>query len=349
MKRSIPRSILSKGNRSDVDESVTEYQSSDPAPINSEQKAELSRKAADLPKVGGAGSAWNSGALAQAQAGLKQTRGQIADDILNGRHEVRLAVNQISDPLGSDRRADWRNQEAFKTLKASIETNGQDTPILVWPKDPNWHPDGINPENVDGVEFVLLTGRRRHAVAAELGLPLRATLAPPGDRDADTSRFSMLFLRFRENEERENLGAFERLLSIGEMYESLREAKEGSGLTAVSFADRIGVHESIISRGRTVFKAREQILNAFKNAYEMSFAELQKAIASLDSNKATKDTKPAPSKKLTVKRKIGTRNLIVTSNAGKLAVSASGLKLGKLELEQLSELIAEFLTKTGAD
>ena len=55
----------------------------------------------------------------------------------------------------------------------------------------------------------------------QLGLKLRAILAPSNFRNAEDSRFEMLFLRFRENEERENLSAFERLLSIGEMYENV--------------------------------------------------------------------------------------------------------------------------------
>ena len=69
------------------------------------------------------------------------------------------------------------------------------------------------------------------------GVPLRAILAPPDARNAENSKFEMLFLRFRENEERENLSPFERLVSIGEMYETLASGEEN--LTAVALPRKL--------------------------------------------------------------------------------------------------------------
>lgn len=289
----------------------------------------------------GAGSAWKAGALAQSQAVVEQSREQLAADILNGRHELKLSPDQVSDPLGSDRRHDWMEQEAFQTLIESIEVNGQDTPILVWPEEPDWTPDQLDPTGVDGVPFILLTGRRRHTVAAQLNRKLRAILAPPELRAADNAQFEMLFLRFRENEARENLGAFERLLSIGEMYTALQET--GGKLTAVAFASRIGVHESIVSRARAVCRSKHEILNAFKNAYEMSFRDLQVALASLEPRPKTAARKAA--KKLTAKRKVGDRNLTLTLANGNLSIKTDGVPVSKGQLEELSDLIAEYLNK----
>ena len=232
-------------------------------------------------------------------------------------------------------------QEAFQTLLRSIEVNGQDTPILVWPEDPNWKPDPLNPTGVDHIRFIMLTGRRRHAAAKTLGLKLRAILAPPEKRDAENSQFEMLFLRFRENEEREHLSAFERLLAIGEMYETLRDS--GEKTTAVAFAARIGVHESIVSRGRAVFGARDQILNAFKNPYDMSFQDLQKALVSLEGKPKKQVRKSA--QRLTAKRKVGSRNLSLTSANGNLSIKAASVPLSQEKLEELSDLIADFLAK----
>lgn len=292
----------------------------------------------------GAGSAWKSGALAQSQAAVERSRAELCSDILNGRHEISLSPDQISDPMGTDRRQDWMSQEAFGSLVSSIASNGQDTPILVWPADPDWQPDPLEPSNVAGVPFVMLTGRRRLAAASELGVPLRAILAPPDARNAENSKFEMLFLRFRENEERENLSPFERLVSIGEMYETLASGEEK--LTAVAFAKKIGVHESLVSRARSVFAAQDQILNAFKNVYDMSFRDLQEALASLENVNKPKP-KPKP-RKLTVKRKVGNRNLSATSVDGNLSIKVAGVPIDQVRLEKLGDLVADYLSAEGS-
>lgn len=330
MKRSIPRSLVSKAMS----------QSSEPndTPDVNVQKAGTGSSSAVFK---GAGSAWKAGALAQSQAAVEQGRAQLVEDILRGRHELQLTPDQVDDPIGSDRRGDWMDQEAFRTLLSSIEINGQDTPILVWPEDSQWKPDPLDPTKVEGVRFMMLTGRRRHAAAHMLGRKVRAILAPPDKRNGDNSQFEMLFLRFRENEERENLSAFERLLAIGEMFEALRQS--GEKITAVAFATRIGVHESIVSRARAVFAARDEILNAFKNVYAMSFQDLQKAMASLEAKPKKQAQKP-PSK-ITAKRKIGSRNLSLTSANGNLSIKVASVPLSQRKLEELGDLIADFLTK----
>lgn len=330
MKRTIPRSLVSK---------ALDQPSETKKNGNEVKTAAASSSTAAAFK--GAGSAWKAGALAQSQAAVEQGRAQLVNDILNGRHELQISPDRVEDPLGSDRRDDWMAQEAFQTLLKSIEINGQDTPILVWPEDPTWAPDPLNPTDVADARFIMLTGRRRHAAAKTLGIKLRAILASPEKRSAENSQFEMLFLRFRENEERENLGAFERLLAIGEMYETLRAS--GDKMTAVAFSARIGVHESIVSRARAVFGARNQILNTFKNAYDMTFQELQKALASLE-GKPKKPIKKS-AQKLTAKRKVGSRNLSLMSVNGNLSIKAASIPLSQEKLEELSDLIADFLAK----
>ena len=322
MKRSIPRSLVSKATNLDTNKERAS---------GSEGRTESSDAVSTPFK--GAGSAWKSGALAQSQAAVERSRAELCLDILNGRHEISLSPDQISDPMGTDRRQDWMSQEAFRSLVNSIASNGQDTPILVWPEDPDWQPDPLDPSNIAGVPFVMLTGRR--------GVPLRAILAPPDARNAENSKFEMLFLRFRENEERENLSPFERLVSIGEMYETLASGEEK--LTAVAFAKKIGVHESLVSRARSVFAAQDQILNTFKNVYDMSFRDLQGALASLErTNKAKPKPKTKP-QKLTVKRKVGNRNLSVTSVDGNLSIKVAGVPIDQERLEKLGDLVASYL------
>lgn len=328
MKRTISRSLVAKALS----------QSNDPKESGGEADHDANSSSATAP-FRGAGSAWKAGALAQSQAAVEHGRAQLVEDILSGRHELQLSPDQVEDPIGSDRRDDWMEQEAFQSLLKSIEANGQDTPILVWPEDPQWAPDPLDPTRVENVRFTMLTGRRRHAAATKLGLKLRAILAPSDKRHSDNSQFEMLFLRFRENEERENLGAFERLLAIGEMYDSL--SASGEKVTAVAFAARIGVHESIVSRARAVFAARDQILNTFKNAYEMSFQDLQKAMSTLEGKPKKLGKKSTP--KLTAKRKIGSRNLSLSSANGNLSIKAANMGLSQEQLEELSDLIADFL------
>ena len=114
-------------------------------------------------------------------------------------------------------------------------------------------------------------------------------------------------------------------------------------MTAVAFAARIGVHESLVSRARAVFAARDSILNTFKNAYDMSFQDLQKAMARLE-DKPKKPARKAPPK-ITAKRKIGGRNLSLTSDNGTLSIKAARVPLSKDELEELGDLVASFLTR----
>ena len=345
MKRSISSSVLRKKPK--ADDQVVGMTLSD------EHNEEIEQVVSDpttglKPRMGGSGSAWKAGALNQTQEDLNERRAKIASDILHGRHELELHADQVKDDIGSDRRDDWMEQAAFKSLYDSIEKNGQDTPIQVWPVDPDWTPDHLDPENISGVPFFLITGRRRCAIATKLGRPIRAILAAPEKRGQLDEQFEMLFMRFRENEERENLGAFERLLSIGEMFEQLQTATPGSKVTAVSFADQIGVHESLVSRGKAIYKARNEILHACKNVYELTFRQLEQEVSRLSAAAPPKTIKPSKPKRILVTRKMGSRNLSVSSQGGKLSVSAAGLDMDKHALEELSEVIANFLESKGS-
>ena len=293
----------------------------------------------------GAGSAWKAGAVAQAQAGLDEARQQLAQDILAGNRVLEIDPAVVTDKIGSDRRSDWMEQSDFLEFVDSIRDDGQEMPVLVWPEDPDWQPDAIDPLNLERVQFLLLAGRRRTEAARRLGRPVRAVLASQKHRTGTDDTFEMLVFRFRENDEREDLSAFERLLSIGEMYEELSQASSEK-VKAVDFAKRVGVHESVVSRARAVHAAKDQILNAFKNAYELSFAELQKAMAELSGNTGAgrKRSNPKP-KKLTVTRKVGSRNLAVEAIDGRLSIKTTGVKLDKSEMESLGDLIAAFLEK----
>lgn len=292
--------------------------------------------------AGGAGSAWKAGAVAQAQGDLEHARDKLSADILSGSHVIEIDPSMLIDTIGSDRRDDWMEQEDFLSFVESIKDNGQDMPVLIWPEDPKWQPDDIDPENLERVQFLLLAGRRRREAARKLGRPVRAVIATQDGRGSAEATFNMLVMRFRENDEREDLSAFERLLSIGQMYEEL-SASTDTKIKAKDFAERIGVHESVVSRARSVFKAKPEIARAFKNVYDMSYRELQEALATLTVEQKAKIKPAAKMKKISVTRKVGSRKLSVSSQGGNLSVSAAGLNLDKESLEGLSDVIATYL------
>lgn len=342
MKRTISSAVLGKkANQSDEATST-------PDKIGEEietPEATVDPTSGFKPRMGGSGSAWKAGAQADTQALLNEKRAQLADNILKGGHELQLSGDQITDEIGSDRRDDWKDQAVFQSLRQSIELNGQDTPIQVWPVDPNWKPDALEPENVAGVPFILITGRRRHAILSELGRPIRAILADPNKRNSKDVMFEMLFMRFRENEERENLSAFERLISIGEMFKRLKAGQGGDGITASAFAKQIGVSESHVSRGNTIFRQKSKILHACKNVYDLSHRDLEKLLSDLNDAPKRDAKKPKKPTKLVVSRTVSGKKLSVASTGGKLSISASGLKLDRKALEELGDVVANYLER----
>ena len=189
MKRTLSSSVLKKKR---VDEPVPE--DGDEVDLVSTVEGTAPVVAGVKPRLGGSGSAWKAGALSDAEQILQTERTRVVKRILSGRQELRIDPSQIIDVIGTDRRDDWRDQDAFEALKDSIAKNGQDTPIHVWPADPNWRPDEREPENVEGVKFQLIVGRRRHAILAALGLPVRALLVPQSQRGSKEEQFEICLL-----------------------------------------------------------------------------------------------------------------------------------------------------------
>ncbi len=326
MKRVISRSVLEQ-----MKAKRAEAEPGEPAPEEGQGTRE------SIP--GGFGGAWKAGAMAQVEGDLAEMRDGIVAAVLSGKRELSLDPAQIDDPLGSDRRPDWHDTEAFTSLMDSIGANGQDVPVQVWPADPAWQPDPRDPLNATGARFHLLSGRRRRAACAALGLPVRAVIMPPPEgASAAENRFAMLFHRFRENEAREDLSPFERLLSIGEIYEALAET-EKTPPTAVAFAARIGVHESIVSRARAVLRHRDAILNAFKTPYDLSFRALQDALAEIEGKGKKPAKKPARAKSLKAEISQGGRTLKATMTDKTVTIRLSH---GDADADDLQKALAKF-------
>jgi len=327
MKRSIPRSVLEQ-MKARVDER-------DAAPEETDARPR------------GAGGAWKAGAIAQVEGDLSTARAEAVAAILSGARELALDPARIDDPLGSDRRPDWDATESFVALKDSIERNGQDVPVQLWPADPAWRPDPRDPLDTGEARFHLLSGRRRRAACAALGRPVRAVIvAPPAGVSEAESRFAMLFHRFRENEAREDLAPFERLVSIGEIYEALAVAEEGAP-TAVAFAARIGVHESIVSRARAVWRHRDAILVREAKPYDLTFKALQTLLAEIEG----RAPKPAPSpvkpvRAVSATLEHGGRVLKGRVSKNTITIRTDALDLDEKALEAVLKKIASALPPT---
>lgn len=328
MKRAIPRSLLAgmAESRNARDADRTEEEDS---------------------RAGGQGGAWKAGAVAQVEGDLAAAREAVVADILAGRRELSLDPAQIEDPMGSDRHEGWAGTASFEALRDSIAANGQDVPVQVWPADPDWSPDPREPFDMAGVRFIVLSGRRRRAACAALELPIRAVIVPRGAGGSEAKRrFDMLFHRFRENEAREDLSPFERLVSIGEIYEALATAEEGAP-TAVAFAGRIGVHESIVSRARAVWRHREEIARRTAEPWTLTFKALQTLLSEIEGGKPK--AKPAR-KPPTVSARVEQGGRVVTAtldDKGRLTISAPGVALDKDSLgKALAKIAAALPAKT---
>lgn len=295
-RKSLPKSLISRAE---------DAAGNDPEPENT------------TPPAG----AWRAGATAQLRADLDAAEADTAARILTGQAELALDPGQIDDPLGSDRRPDWREQEEFLTLKASIAANGQDVPVQVTPLDATWKPDPRDPFATGETRFALLAGRRRLAALQELQKPVRAVIVPVEGQGA-ARHSAMLARRWRENAERADLSAFERLLAIGEMFEAAKKADKKE--TAAAFGDRIGVSESVISRARAVSARQADILATVPDPYALSNTALYKLLPRLDAPAATAKAPPARAP-LDIKREAGPIRLSARVKDGTLSVTAKGL------------------------
>ena len=261
----------------------------------------------------------------------------LAEAILAGTHEITLNPEQLDDPLGTDRHAEWQTDDAFTALKESIQQNGQDMPIRVWPTDPAWRPDPLAPLDTAGTRFQIVAGRRRTAACAVLGRTVRAVIAPRSkSASPDETRFEMLCQRFRENDARENLSPFERLTSIAELFET-RAAIEGETLNAATFAKSLGIAQSAVSRAKSLARNRAAIEAICETPHALSYRGIESAIARIE--------RRSPKKDVGIKTRHEANGRTVKSSlaAAKLTITAPNVTLDATALESLTRTIAAII------
>ncbi len=89
-------------------------------------------------------------------------------------------------------------------------------------------------------------------------------------------------------------------------------------------------------------------MHACKNVYALSHRELEKVVSDLAKGPARVAKSPAKPKKLTITRKFGREKLSVSSQGGKLSISAARTNLNKQSLEGLGDMIAAYLQEHGS-
>lgn len=250
------------------------------------------------PVSAGEGGAWRAGIKADTQNDLKDLKAQLVQEILSGARAILLDPGQITDKVGSDRRPDWQEQPDYIDLRDSIERYGQDTPIEVWPSDRDWRPSIADPTSVEGVQFEIVTGRRRRAVAEELGIQVRAII-PPLDHAPDTHHWQILLRRYRENNHRSDLTPFERMTSVGEMYTVWSKARPQPSIR--QFAASVGIDPSFVSRSVRLFQHQQGLCAQIADPYCLSYRDLESWIANFSTEPSDpKRTARSPQKPIIV-------------------------------------------------
>ena len=226
----------------------------------------------DKPTSAGRGGAWRAGLHADTQHDLSELRAKQAQDIMQGRQTIMLKPNQIVDLVGTDRRSDWQDQTEYHELRDSIEKHGQDVPIEVCPTDPDWQPSATDPADIEGVQFELITGRRRRSVAQDLGLDVRAVVLPR-DQEGTLHHWQVMLRRYRENNHRSNLSPFERMLSVGEMFDAWTKTREHGSIR--QFAGVIGIDATFVSRSNRLCKHEEKLRDEYPDPYKLGYREIE--------------------------------------------------------------------------
>jgi len=244
------------------------------------------------PRSGGQGGAWRTGLRSDQSHDLDAMKQKAIDDILSGNQAIRIDPTQVIDQVGTDRRADWERQEAYKELRDSIHEYGQDTPIEVWPLDPDWRPNTEEPFVKATDRFELVTGRRRRLATEELGLLVRAIILLR-KHEPDNHQWQVLIRRYRENNHRANLSPFEKMLSVAEMYDAWYETVDNGSIR--QFGKVIGLDATYVSRSTRLGRHEAKLRETVSDPYALSYREIERWLTRL-TKKPAKKAAASPSK-----------------------------------------------------
>lgn len=221
---------------------------------------------------------WSRAAMREIDQKLDDMRAMTTQGLLEGRLPIRVSAASIEDPLGSDRVLAGPQEDAdddsegFRALVENIRHRGLRSPLRVRPADPAWRPDPAAPQRVDGVSFILQSGRRRLAACRELGIDPLVFLSFVEAKDAPLED---LRERFFENAIRRQLAPFEKLLSIGMIAEAT------PGTTQDQIAEIVGIPQTAVSRGLAVLRHREALIERLPSPATASLRDIQAVLSEL--------------------------------------------------------------------
>jgi ParB/RepB/Spo0J family partition protein len=313
------------------------------------EKAKQEQRAVPSPAAGGN---WSRLGASMVGEMLDEMRAMTVQGVIDGTLPLRVPAASIEDPVGTDRLIDEdssEDTESFLALVDNIRHRGLRVPLRVRPRDPAWRPNPTHPHVVDGVTFILQSGRRRLAACRELGVdPLVFLSFVP----EDAARLDDLKERFFENAVRRQLSAFEKALSIGMIAEAT------AGTTQDQIAEIIGVPPTAVSRGLAVLRHREALqarLPSFATAttheIQAALTELRQGELSSTDNAIRKRERRALQKVALPFRRVvygKTRLDLRAARGGQLALTMTTSDLSPKDISEVAELVRGIVERRGA-
>lgn len=195
---------------------------------------------------------WAQALKSERELILEQAQ-QLISGVESGDIPISIDVSQVTDEVGSDRSGEWQRDEEFTVLKDNLEARGQRQPIVVRPSDFSWQADRANPKTAKPDDrFILQSGRRRLQACRELGIPVKAYVVIPHVEDLELSDLEE---RYFENAMRQDLCAFDELVSIGMLVAKAGEEGEQQKDLAV----RLGQSKAELSRAINTLNNAEKL------------------------------------------------------------------------------------------
>lgn len=294
---------------------------------------------------------WGKLASARTLSEIGRLKDELRRGVREGRLAVRIPVDRIDDPLGSDRVEGWAEDPEFDALLGDISRRGQLQPIQVECASADWLPLGLSaedgseapasgdPDGVGAMRFTLIAGRRRLEACRRLGRPVLAAIAY---RTVNTA--GRLVERFLENRMRADLTPYERLRSIGEL------AASGVAASDAELSTLIGVDRGTVSRGRRVFDCAAR-LEASLDVRTATRDQILEAVAALDgeggpgapvpATAAPRRGRAAAPAGLT--RRVGAATLSARRGPRGASFSVAGRRIDDVTLERALDALAQVL------
>lgn len=185
---------------------------------------------------------------------LNRLRAERDSALSSGQMLVEINPDLIQDALPRDRLDTAFSDADFKTLKDSIEKDGQLIPVTV--------------RNAEGGKFEIAAGRRRLEACRQLGISVLARVQNLDDTE-------MLQLQYDENEQRADITTFER----GRWYQAVQKQ---FSLSTPELARRFKVSQPMIVKYLKLARLPDEIVRVLDDARDLSLGDSENLHKVLD-------------------------------------------------------------------